>query len=320
MSTDPTLSLRDQELRRMLVATSSAEPPPAHRRTMSTIGLAAALVAAALVATTFAMPKGSATAEASEILHKAALAADATDPVVGVDQFLLIATTSTSTGFYSNDAAMQTTERRRLYVPGAPTATWFLTTEASEPNQVFGDRDVEVTPQFQHAGGGEVKAYRGAEGAFGGMFAFPTVDEFAAMPRDPDALLRHLYEVSTGSGSKDEAAFRTAYDALITGLMPADLRSAMFEAVAKIPGVYLEDGAADLGGQRGVAISRRDSAQSVAQLIIEPSTGRFIGVRDVLTAGQGVLPTGTVTSSSAIRTSVVDEVPTLTYIAPGPAG
>lgn len=48
MSTDPTLSLRDQELRRMLVATSSANPSRPRRRSTVITSLAAFIVAGAL--------------------------------------------------------------------------------------------------------------------------------------------------------------------------------------------------------------------------------------------------------------------------------
>ena len=99
-------------------------------------------------------------------------------------------------------------------------------------------------------------------------------------------------------------------DLLRTGLIPADLRAALYKAAALIPGVTVTDNQATLRGQTGVAIGRVEDVSHMRQdIIIDPLTGQLIGERSVLTEGTGDIPAGTVAGWTTIRTRVVDSAP-----------
>lgn len=293
------------------------------RRILATVGVAAGVLTLALVAANVLSPGGAASAEASEVLKRAASAAiTATDPAVGPEQFLLVETDSRSLGVFSTAAVLDQQERM-LYIPGDADASWYLTVEWLKPDSVLGDRDdkglIDYLATFPFE---EMRHYRGEDGAFGGKYAFPTATDFADMPRDPEQLLEYLKTMpSEEDADSSERAFRAVHDALITGMVPADLRAAMYQALAQVPGVYLSEGVADLEGREGSAISYRgDDGYSVEQLIIDPTTGEFIGVREVTSEADGIVPAGTVVDSSAVTRVVVDEVPAGEYVVPPEAG
>ena len=52
-----------------------------------------------------------------------------------------------------------------------------------------------------------------------------------------------------------------------------DLRSALYQALTRIPGVTLASNEANLAGQSGVAVAYPGQGQ----LIFDPGTGAFIG-------------------------------------------
>jgi RNA polymerase sigma-70 factor (ECF subfamily) len=70
---------------------------------------------------------------------------------------------------------------------------------------------------------------------------------------------------------------------LRSGIVPGDLRAALFQAAALTPGVELVDHQANLNGQIGVAVGRYEPSTGVRQeIIFDPHTGMVIGERDVL--------------------------------------
>jgi hypothetical protein len=293
------------------------------KRIAATAGIAATVMTLALVATNVLGPRGAATAEAAEVLNQAAAAAaEVTDPAVGPDQFLLVETDWKSLGVHSSAAVLEE-QKRMLYVPGDADASWYLRVEIERPDQVLGNPEDEGLVRYlENFPFDKLRHYQGAYGKFGGKYVLPTAEDFADMPRNPDGLLDYVYAMPSGSDwGPDERAFRVISDALIMGLVPADLRAAMYEALAKIPGVFLTDGVANLGGRQGVAISYRNEAgYSVEQLILDPTTGEFIGVREVTIKADRFIPAGTVVNSSAVTRSVVDEVPDGEYVVPPEAG
>ena len=98
-------------------------------------------------------------------------------------------------------------------------------------------------------------------------------------------------------------------DLLRTGLVPADLRAALYKAAAMIPGVTIMEGQANLDGRTGVAIGRTEGTLMRQEIIIDPKTGQVIGERQVLTKDYGVMPTGTPLAWTAVETSVSDTAP-----------
>ncbi|MEV5966492.1 CU044_5270 family protein [Kribbella sp. NPDC051952] len=107
----------------------------------------------------------------------------------------------------------------------------------------------------------------------------------ARQPRDPDALLASLRN-DTGMGmgglAPDQRAFANLASALSTGIVPADLRAALYQAARKIPGIQLLQDVVTLDGRRGRAIGLANNGYR-HDIIISAANGQYIGDRIVVT-------------------------------------
>ncbi|MEU7478164.1 CU044_5270 family protein [Lentzea sp. NPDC042327] len=132
---------------------------------------------------------------------------------------------------------------------------------------------------------------------------------YAALPRDPAALYEWLRSTTSQRGSTPAAMFAKATEILRAGLMPADLRAGWYRAIAKIDGVTVSPQKVTMDGRTGVGITLTDRHERV-ELVISPETGDFIGDRRLTGPGSEYtwLPEGTVLTSTAITTKVVDSV------------
>lgn len=271
-------------------------------------GVAAALVVGNI--TGFAGLRGGADPAAADVLNSAASTTIATsDPAVGAGQYLEVATrsavaTSTSSGTYlaSQDG--------QLYVPADTSSTWVWVREPEAVVKTFGagsEKAAAGTPKTK----GEY--LRADGGRFYGAPAAVSPASLKELPRDPAALLRHIYTVTNGQGrSRDGEALVWIADTLRSGIVPADLRAALYKAAAGIPGVELIDKQVNLDGRTGVAIGRTEADGNRQELIIDPTTGLMIGERDVVTGEAATafrVPNGTAIEWTAITTTVVDSAP-----------
>jgi RNA polymerase sigma-70 factor (ECF subfamily) len=142
-----------------------------------------------------------------------------------------------------------------------------------------------------------------------GNWQRPTPPFMAGLPRDPGRLLQRIYDDSAGHGrGKDDEAFVYIRDVLRSGVVPADLRAALFGAAALIPGVRLVSDPVNLDGRHGVAVAMSDTVSnhgdSRVELIFDSASGEVIGEREVtLTSGYipGVPAGKTIESTSVIR-------------------
>jgi RNA polymerase sigma-70 factor (ECF subfamily) len=101
-------------------------------------------------------------------------------------------------------------------------------------------------------------------------------------------------------------------DTLRTGVVPAELRAALYKAVAGIPGVTITDNAVTLDGHTGIAFGREEKNGIRQEIIIDPHTGMLVGEREVLLR-DGLLPgvpAGESMGWTTVTTSVVDSAPT----------
>ena len=95
--------------------------------------------------------------------------------------------------------------------------------------------------------------------------------------------------------------------------LPAELRSALYQALTRLDGIELTGEVTDLAGRRGVGITSsspdRSRVPRRSVLIFDPATGRLLGSRSVLAAevpGWRLTP-GTVMEETAfLEMSVVD--------------
>jgi RNA polymerase sigma-70 factor (ECF subfamily) len=299
--------------------TADATPARKNRRRIRRVGfsaLAAGLVVTGLVATNvvgLAGWRGSADAAAADVLREAARAAISTaDPQVGPGQYLKIDTVAVGTAFGESvdrvEGDYQYRSRMTEYIPHDPEDEWVRVNYPGTLERTFGPRSEAVVANETF--GGKVNTVRAPEGHY-----YRSDDTFleAPWPRNPYLLLNRIYLLTAGTGpSADGEALVTIADILRTGTAPGDLRAALFEAAAMIPGVTITDDAVTLDGRVGVGIGRYEPEwRSRQELIIDPDTGLLIGEREVLIASDpsSEIPAGTVLRWSTVTTSVVNDAP-----------
>ena len=111
----------------------------------------------------------------------------------------------------------------------------------------------------------------------------PSPAFLASLPRDATALRERLYADSAGRGpSADGEAVVYVADVLRSGLVPADLRAALYRVLETVPGVEITDAQATIDGRTGTAIGRFESVQGLRQeLVIDPASGEVMGERTI---------------------------------------
>ncbi|MFD4669419.1 CU044_5270 family protein [Lentzea sp. NPDC058450] len=139
-----------------------------------------------------------------------------------------------------------------------------------------------------------------------GTFANPTPEFVAALPKDPALLLAKLKEEGHAG---DSGALMQAGEALNSGQYSAEVRATIFRALALLPGLVVTDGKANLDGKQGVALGMK-YFDDFEEIIVDPANGDYIGRRETVAedqpADKGGLKKGTVRSSSAVTTRIVD--------------
>jgi hypothetical protein len=265
--------------------------------------------------------RGGAEPAAAEVLHSAALASiQNSDPVLAPGQYLRIATTEVggTTMGGSESGSFLTISKDSLYVPANRNDEWVKVWGPFKPYKTFGpasERAAEAywAPLVSRYGADYQGMMTGRNGVFYSDDNPQSPDRIAALPRDPSALLNLIHTLTIGQGSSpDGEALVWIADALRSGAVPAEIRAALYNAAAMIPGVEITEKQANLNGATGIAIGRLETVNGIRQdLIIDPNTGQLIGERQVLTRGYGpdYFPVGTVIRWTAITTTVVDSAP-----------
>jgi hypothetical protein len=302
------------------------------RRRVLFASAAAALLVGGIVVADVVRPGGTgATAEAAEVLNNAASATIRTsDPVVGPGQYLKIETTElTGSGAQTADGRdinWQETTGGQVYVPADREGEWVWSREGRVPLASSSEaakaeaqrlRELSKTENFPRDQvnpmvGGVLRANGGAfYGNEPTVIIGTPLKDADSLPKDPRALLDLIYERTKGSGKSPESeAFVTIADGLRTGVVPADLRAALYKAAALIPGVTVTDRQATIDGRTGIAIGiPSPDGGSTQEIIIDPTSGLVIGERDLLLKDVPGSPAGTVVSWTSVKTSVVSSAP-----------
>ncbi|GAA1412021.1 hypothetical protein GCM10009639_64000 [Kitasatospora putterlickiae] len=123
-----------------------------------------------------------------------------------------------------------------------------------------------------------------------GSLHSPTYRLLAALPTDPDALLKLIYAETQpvhGPGpasttGPDQEAFVTIGDLLRDSVVPPRTSSALYRAAARIPGVVTVNDSVDATGRPGVAVARVSDG-SRYEWIFDRTTLTLLGTRTVLT-------------------------------------
>lgn len=108
------------------------------------------------------------------------------------------------------------------------------------------------------------------------------------LPTDPAAMLTWLYASSHGDNQRDEQAFITASDLVAGAYLTPQVQAALYEAVAKIPGITALPDMVDLAGRHGVAIGMghldpshpadgRSPAIARNAMIFDPTNSVYLG-------------------------------------------
>ncbi|MFG3036390.1 CU044_5270 family protein [Streptomyces sp. NPDC048330] len=128
----------------------------------------------------------------------------------------------------------------------------------------------------------------------------PTHAYVAALPTDPDALLRLVRDgTRAGGGDADQRAFTAIGTLLAETWAPPKVTAALYRAAARIPGVTVLPSATDAAGREGVAVARTAHGEQT-QWIFDRTTSAFLGQRTVLTETTSAGAAGTVLGVSAV--------------------
>lgn len=113
-------------------------------------------------------------------------------------------------------------------------------------------------------------------------WASPSDAFLASLPRDPGQLndrLRNDAERTNVQFTPDLTLADDVVNLLMSGIMPNDLRAALYRTLAMTPGLEITENV-DLDGHKGTAFGVSGVGQR-HDVIIDPTTGEFIGLRRI---------------------------------------
>lgn len=238
-------------------------------------------------------------AEAVSALHAIAdETINFTDPAPG--QYLL---SRTHADWLIETAQADGTVDRRMneqilevYMPSDPNAEWVLYRDWNAQDAATGDDETLRAPDGDFYGGNPSIAA-----------------DLADIPHTSgsETLAYFDAQYNGGNKSRDEDNFDRITSVLRSGLVPAQLRAALFEALALIPGVTSTADVANFDGKKGIAIGRTEVLRGGErkEIIVDPDTGLVIGERDLFTIAAFGFGVNEVIGHTAIETSVVDTAP-----------
>lgn len=287
------------------------------RRARVTIGAVAAATAAVLVVPVLSFGgAGGASPAAADVLQRAA-AITAVDQATSPGQFWKITTVGSNlTTVAGNDpaggpdpvyAVYQVSIQRTDYVSvDGSQPSWTQETSGEQITQLTGPEGYQRPERTSGAWTSNL-----APDDIPGTWQTPTIGFLQSLPRDTAALRDRLYRDVAGHGPSDDTEVLVyVADALRSGLVPADLRAALFRVLETVPGVEVTDSGATIDGVTGIAIGRLEPRNGTRQeIVIDPETGQVVGEREIqIVAGDGP-PAGTVISETHVTRTVVDGVP-----------
>ncbi|MGO1056976.1 hypothetical protein [Crossiella sp. CA198] len=135
-----------------------------------------------------------------------------------------------------------------------------------------------------------------------GAWHNPTQSWQNALPSDPQGLYAAL-RAPDPAGIGESVALDNARAALRTGRLRTEVRNRVYAALRLLPGIRIKDHAVDLGGRHGVSLGVEDD-RTGTEIIIEPSSGRFLGERTVVRQDSAYYPRGTAIEHSTVSTAI----------------
>ncbi|MGN9914470.1 CU044_5270 family protein [Phytohabitans sp. LJ34] len=126
------------------------------------------------------------------------------------------------------------------------------------------------------------------------------------LPTDPDAMWQHLVKRAAADPVADE--FTIAFWTIRQSYVPPASRSALFAAMARIPGISVVEGVKDAAGRSGLAVETGGHG-----LIFDPRTYAYLGnrhftaaPRSIATASPPATPDGKMEGSACLKIAIVD--------------
>ncbi|BCJ48277.1 hypothetical protein GCM10010168_26370 [Actinoplanes ianthinogenes] len=272
-------------------------------------------VAVAVVAIRGRTPDGAMVLVAQTLNTAADAPIQAVDEPVPAGKYRYIAVHSMAAVFQNSDLGALRGVKQELWVPAERAGEWFrLETDTGERVPLLGTAE-----QLTAAGFDDRSApirETGPCGAFGpgisdmctakGTWQVPTAAFVAGLPRDPRKLFDRLRDDTDGRGrDADQEVLVYVADALRSGLIPADLRSALYRALAYLPTLKIVEERATLDGRTGTALGIAAAGERL-EVIIDPVTGLYIGERTRRTTAARGLPAGTLIQSSSVAYGVAE--------------
>lgn len=277
------------------------------------IGALGAVAAAAVVVAVTA-PAPGASAEAARLLDGAAAGARGAAATAGF-RTVVIRSEGLSERLGQDGrvvAAYGARSEATLRIPVAD-GEWVRTTRSLPARTFYGGAAGRALAEDEDAvdpsGGPLVE--RSTDGDFtngelgGGTVFGDSPAALRSLPTAPDRMLEALRRADLGAGAPSGPAghvLAAAAAVLTGGTATPEVQSAVFQALQQQPGIVVVARVTDLDGRRGIAIGveRPSRRYDVQQLILDPTSGRYLGDRQVAAIDQGVLPAGTVVSATAV--------------------
>lgn len=270
------------------------------RRVLMIAAVAAIAIIATSVLTNGVVGAGQA-AQAAEVLHTAAQGAITTsDPTVAPGQFLVVSTHEVSRMYWKEiphpEYALWS-QHWTLYIPSDSSGLWTLIRTYDPPSHPtstmpnYISHSTLLTPTWEQGTAGDLKdwikeaiALRSIPATTDGMFAY----------------LQDGYDPSTNAWSHNEWAWLRATDLLANTYVPSAQRAALYDAMTRLSGVHVSDNQTSVDGRQGVGISMSGPHVGNVELVIDPSTGQYLGKKVTSNLGP---------DTTAVTVGVVDSVP-----------
>ncbi|SDS35157.1 CU044_5270 family protein [Actinoplanes derwentensis] len=250
--------------------------------------------------------------EVAQTLNTAADAQIRTvDEPVPAGKYRYIATHAMDTGW--GPAPTLFGSRVETWVPADPSGVWFRRVgDTGERIPLTGSTAAGGPGVTDERLSGPCGRFRPGEGdgdmcLSEGSWQVPTAVFIAGLPRDPEHLFDRLRSDTDGHGSDgDQEVLVYAADALRSGLLPADLRAAIYRALTRLSALKITERAATLDGHTGTALGVTGAGQR-QEIVIDPETGVFIGERKRLSEETEGVKAGTMVGSSTVIYGIADE-------------
>ncbi|MGH3156338.1 MAG: hypothetical protein ACRDNF_07180 [Streptosporangiaceae bacterium] len=185
--------------------------------------------------------------------------------------------------------------------------TWIKGSEQQAEADGVTIRDPSPTGRWRAPHGDFFADPRERPGTRPATWQFPAPQFLATLPRNPAQLHERLIADSRAHSRGYANAFTYATDALRTGLIPADLRAALYQALLMLPATELTT--ADNDSTRPPSWTlRHDNSPFRDEIFISRADAQFTGERSTVTHDTPDLSAGTVTTSTITRMAIADRI------------